>query len=446
MQQQIKSYTGKHIRNISSPIIIGLLAQNIINVTDTAFLGRVGEVELGASAMGGIFYICLFTVFFGFSTGAQIIIGRRNGEKNYAATGPVMVQGLFFLMLLATVLFGLSYFYAGNIMRVIISSDVIREATVTFLKWRIIGFFFDAFNVMFRAFYVGITKTKILTLNAVVMALTNVGLDYVLIFGKFGFPEMGLEGAAIASVMAEFASALFFVIYTFFTVNRKKYGFTGLMSIDLKLLRQVLEISIYTMFQYFISMGTYFLFFVAVERQGQHTLAIANIVRSIYIVMFIPLNALSATSNTLVSNIIGEGKVGEVMPLIRRISRISFLIMSVCVILLCVFPKAVLSVYTDNILLINESVPSIYVISVALIIGSIASVFFNSVSGTGNTRSALILEIGVLILYTVYVYLTGMYFKLPVHICMGAEIVYFTGLFIGSVVYLRFANWQKKRI
>jgi putative MATE family efflux protein len=229
--------------------MIGLLAQNIINVTDTAFLGRVGEVELGASAMGGLFYICLFTVIFGFSTGAQVMIGRRNGEKNYAATGPVMMQGIFFLTVLATVLFGLSYFYAGNIMQVIISSDVIREATMAFLKWRVIGFFFDVFNVMFRAFYVGITKTKILTLNATVMALTNVGLDYVLIFGKFGFPEMGLEGAAIASVMAEFASTLFFLIYTFFTVNRKKYGFTGLKFIDLKLLRQVLEISIYTMFQ-----------------------------------------------------------------------------------------------------------------------------------------------------------------------------------------------------
>jgi putative MATE family efflux protein len=384
--------------------------------------------------------------FFGFSTGAQIIIGRRNGEKNYSAIGPVMIQGVFFLMLLAVVLFGLSYFYAGNVMRIMISSDVIWEATMTFLKWRIIGFFLDVFNVMFRAFYVGITKTKILTANAIVMALTNVGLDYVLIFGKFGFPEMGLEGAAIASVIAEFASTLFYVIYTFLTVNRKKYGFMRFKSIDLKLLRQVLEISIYTMFQYFISMSTYFLFFISIERQGQHSLAIANIVRSIYIVMFIPLNALSATSNTLVSNIIGEGKAGEVIPLVRRISRFSFFIMFACVLLLCVFPKAVLSIYTNDTSLIYESVSSIYVISIALIISSIGSVFFNSVSGTGNTRSALILEIGVLVVYTVYIYLTGMYFKLPIHICFSAEIIYFAGLLIGSAIYLRYADWQKKKI
>jgi putative MATE family efflux protein len=446
MQKEIKKYTNKHIWNISFPIIIGLLAQNIINVTDTAFLGRVGEVELGASAMGGLYYMCFFTLFFGFSTGAQIIIGRRNGETNHTAIGPVMIQGFFFLLILAVILFGISYFYAGNMMRIMISSDVIWEATVTFLKWRTIGFFFDVFNVMFRAFYVGITKTRILTINAFVMAITNIGLDYVLIFGKLGVPEMGVEGAAIASVISEFTSTLFFVIYTLLTIHRKKYGLTRFRSMDLRLLKQILEISIYTMFQYFISMSTFLLFFVAIERQGQHTLAIANIVRSIYIVMFIPLNALSATSNTLVSNIIGEGRAGEVMPLIRRISRLSFIIMSVCVLLLCSFPHAVLSIYTNDISLINGSAPSIYMISVALIISSIGSVFFNSVSGTGNTKSALILESGVLILYTMYIYLAGIFFKLPVHVCFGAEILYFSGLLIGSAIYLRFADWQKKKI
>jgi putative MATE family efflux protein len=425
-----------------------LLAQNVINVTDTAFLGRVGEVELGASAMGGLYYICLFTLFFGFSTGAQIIIGRRNGEKNHTAIGPVMIQGIFFLLLLTVVLFGVSFFYAGNIMRFMISSDVIREATVTFLQWRIIGFFFDVFNVMFRAFYVGITKTRILTISAAVMAVTNVGLDYVLIFGRLGFPEMGLEGAAIASVISEFAATIFFVTHMFLTVDRKKYGFTRTRfgTIDFKLLKQVLAISVYTMFQYFISMSTFFLFFVTMERQGQHTLAVANIVRSIYIVMFIPLNALSATSNTLVSNIIGEGKATGVMPLVRRISRFSFTIMSICVLLLCLFPRAVLSVYTNDAALIDDSVLSVFVISIALVISSIACVFFNSVSGTGNTKSALILESGVLILYTVYIYLAGIHFKFPIHLCFGAEIIYFAGLLAGSTAYLRFANWQKKKI
>ena len=439
-------YSYKHIWRVSFPIIIGLLAQNIVNITDTAFLGHVGEVELGASAMGGIYYICLFTIFFGFGAGAQIIISRRNGEKNYDAIGPVMIQGTLFLLLLVVAVLVISSFFTGDIMRFMISSDILWEATMTFLKWRMFSLIFDVFNIMFRAFYVGIIKTKILTAGACVMAVVNIILDYLLIFGKFGFPKMGIEGAAIASVISTFASALFYIVYSFFMTDHKKYGFKLFNSIDFPLLKHVLRISVYMMFQYFISWSTYFLFFVVIERQGQHSLAIANVIRSIYAVMFIPLNALSATSNTLVSNIIGEGKIKEVMPLIYRITRLSMIIMASCVLLLCLFSKTVLSLYTNDMALINGSVPSIYVIAIALIISSVACVFFNSVSGTGNTKAALILETGVLALYAIHIYLTGSYFKLPIHCCMTAEIVYFTGLFIGSILYLHLADWKKKKI
>ncbi|MEG2514827.1 MAG: MATE family efflux transporter, partial [Bacteroidaceae bacterium] len=177
-------YSNKQIWSVSYPIFLSLLAQNVINVTDTAFLGRVGEVELGASAMGGLFYICIFTIAFGFSTGSQIMIARRNGEGRFADVGPVMIQGILFLFVMAGLLFGLSRSFAPSIMRVLISSDKILDATIEFIDWRIYGFFFSFINVMFRALYIGITRTKVLTINAVVMALTNVVLDYIFIFGK----------------------------------------------------------------------------------------------------------------------------------------------------------------------------------------------------------------------------------------------------------------------
>ena len=118
-------YTNKEIWNVSYPIFLGLLAQNIINVTDTAFLGRVGEVELGASAMGGLFYICVFTIAFGFSVGSQILIARRNGEGRYKDVGPVMIQGGIFLLGLAVLMFGLTHLLAPSIVRLLISSDSI---------------------------------------------------------------------------------------------------------------------------------------------------------------------------------------------------------------------------------------------------------------------------------------------------------------------------------
>ena len=439
-------YTNKQIWSVSYPILLSLLAQNVINVTDTAFLGHVSEVALGASAMGGLFYICIFTIAFGFSTGSQIVIARRNGEGRYSDVGPVMIQGIMFLLLIAILMFGFTKAFGGNIMRLLVSSESIYEGTMEFLDWRIYGFFFSFVNVMFRALYIGITRTKVLTLNAIVMAMVNVVLDYALIFGHFGLPALGLKGAAIASVIAEASSLVFFLLYTWARIDFRKYGLNHWPRIDFTLLGRILSISCFTMVQYFLAMATWFVFFVAVERLGQRQLAIANIVRSIYVVMLIPVQSLSTTTNSLVSNLIGAGGVSHVMQLMGRIARMSFIIMVVCVAVLVVFPQAMLSVYTNEEALLVESVPSLYVIGGAMLIASVANIYFSGISGTGNTQAALILETATLVIYTSYIFWIGYIVKAPVSVCFSTEVIYYALLLICSVIYLKKAKWQNKKI
>lgn len=439
-------YSNKQIWSISFPILLGLLAQNIINVTDTAFLGHVGEVALGAAAMGGLFYVCIYTIAFGFSIGSQIVIARRNGEKQYQDVGPVMIQGSIFLFALAILMFGITKMYGGHIMRVMVSSDTIYDATMEFINWRVFGFFFSFASVMFRAFYIGITRTKVLTANAIVMALVNVVLDYIMIFGKFGCPAMGIKGAAIASVIAEASSILFYLIYTYITVDLKKYRLNKLRSFDIKLLVRILKISSFTMMQYFLSMSTFFVFFMVVEWLGQRQLAVATVVRSIYILMFIPVNALSTTANSLVSNAIGAKGVDQVIPLIKRIARLDFIIMLALAGLIALFPGPIVSIYTQDISLINDCIPSVYIICIAMLVASVSNVVFNGISGTGNTRAALILESGTLVFYVAYLIIIGSVLKAPVEICFTTELVYYTLLLTASYIYLRKAKWQNKKI
>lgn len=439
-------YTNKQIWSVSYPILLGLLAQNVINVTDTAFLGRVSKVALGAASMGGLFYICIFTIAFGFSIGSQIVIARRNGEGRYADVGPVMMQGVMFLLAIALLLFGFTKAFGGDIMRMLVSSQDIFDATMEFLDWRIYGFFFSFISVMFRAFYIGITRTKVLTVNAIIMALTNVVLNYALVFGHFGMPAMGIKGAAIASVIAEASSILFFVIYTYITVDLKKYGMNNVRSFDPVLLMRILSISCFTMLQYFLSMAVWFVFFVAVERLGQRELAIATIVRSIYIVLLIPVNALSTSANSLVSNAIGAGNIALVMRLIKKIAGLSFYIMLLLVTLTALFPRAILSIYTNEPDLITDSIPSVYVICVAMLIASVANVLFNSVSGTGNTQAALILEVVTLVFYGAYIFFVGIWLKASIEICFTIEILYYMLLLATSYIYFKKAKWQNKKI
>ena len=193
------------------PILISLIMEQMIGLTDTAFLGRVGEIELGASAIAIVYYMVLFMIGFGFSIGAQIIIGRRNGEGDYKATGRIFWIGLYFVLALSGVIILLSELFTPWMMKFMVSSDAIYDAALSYVRWRLPGMVFAFMTAMFRAFYIGTTQTKTLTLNSVVMVLSNVVFNYILIFGKFGCPALGITGAAIGSSLAELVSLIFFV-------------------------------------------------------------------------------------------------------------------------------------------------------------------------------------------------------------------------------------------
>jgi putative MATE family efflux protein len=208
------TYSYRNILRVAYPILISLVMEQMIGLTDTAFLGRVGEVELGASAIAIIYYMVIFMVGFGFSLGAQIIIGRRNGEGQYKETGKIFWNGLYFVLVLAGILIAVSEVVSPYLMKMMVSSESIYAAALNYVHWRLPGLVFAFVTTMFRAFYIGTTQTKTLTLNSMVMVASNIIFNWILIFGKFGLPALGITGAAIGSSLAELVSMLFFVIYT----------------------------------------------------------------------------------------------------------------------------------------------------------------------------------------------------------------------------------------
>lgn len=444
MQAGIPTY--KRIWDVSLPIIISMLAQDLIQVIDTAFLGRVGEVELGASAIGGLLYFLLFIVAFGFGTGAQIVIGRRNGERDFRGVGKVMDQGLYVLFTLSLLILLASKLWAIDLVDVILKSPDVAKASKDYLDIRMWGIIFACQNIGFRALYVGITRTKLLTWNAFFMAGVNILLDYILIFGKWGFPEMGIEGAAIASVIAEAASTVFLFVATRYTIDSRKYGLFAFTRPNLPIIRNVLDLSVFIMLQYFISMASWFTFFLIIEKLGERALAASNIVRSAYMILMIPLWGLGATSSTLVSNAIGEGHADKVMQIIYKILKLSFLMGVVLVGIILLFPQQILAVYTSDPELRAASLPILYIIQGALFLFAGAMIFFNGVAGVAATRTGLLIEVLTISVYLTFTWYMGIQLKLPVHQVWLAEYVYVFIMGALSWWYLRSGRWKKLRV
>ena len=440
------NYSYSHIWKVAWPILVSLIMEQLLGMTDTAFLGRVGEVELAASAIAGVYCMAIFITGFGFGVGSQIIIARRNGEGNYAETGNIFWHGVYFLICLAVLVIFLSELFSPWLLGLLIESPEISAAAMDYVRWRIVGLIFAFVTVMFRAFYIGTTQTATLTLNSIVMVLSNVVFNWILVFGKLGFPALGIAGAAIGSTLAELVSLIFFIVYTATMTDCTKYGLNKRIKFSWKKLRYILTVSIWTMIQNFFSVSTWFIFFMFVEHIGERALAISNLIRSISGFLWVFVSAFASTCSSLVSNLIGEGHTDSVPRLIRRVIKLAYIPVTILAVLFAIFPEHVLRIYTDMPDLISDSVPSLFVLCFSYLFTCPALICFNAVSGTGNTRTAFVLEMSALVIYIVFCTVVIAWAKADVAVCWLAEIAYGLSMLVICGLYLWSNRWKGTRI
>lgn len=437
--------TNREIWSIALPIMLGNMAQTIINFTDTAFLGHLGVIALGASMLAGLFYFVFTTVAAGFAIGIQIIVARRFGEKNFGRIGVIFEHGSLFVLLLGLLLFSILYFFSDQLLLWLIDSQNIYEASIDYIKYRQFGIAFVCFNFLYRALYVGISNTKVITYSTAIMAVVNIALDYCLIFGKCGFPQMGIGGAALASLCAEVSAFAFFTLYSYITLRKRKFGMFKIHRLESELMGRILKISTPTMVQKLFSFSVWFIFFVLIEKMGETATGISSITRSIYMILITPCFAFSTTTNTLVSRIIGEGRLNQIFPTINKVLKNCMLCTIPIVIFVAIFPMQIAGIYTDDLDFARLVIPSILVICSGTIFQGIGNGYFEAVSGTGNTSAALYLESAVLVVYILFIFAMT-HLTTRVELVWTAEILYGALLGILCFLYMKFARWDKKRI
>ncbi|MBI9066832.1 MAG: MATE family efflux transporter [Salinivirgaceae bacterium] len=441
-----KTYSFKNIWKIAFPIILGSIAQDLITIVDTAFVGRLGETELGAVAIGSIFYLAIVMLGWGFGLGVQIIIARRFGENNIESINKTLLHSFVVLIILAIVVVGIVKAFNPYFLDFMISSEAIKSQSQDFLNIRIWGLFAAFINITFRAFYIGTSNTKIIGYTTILMALVNVTFDYLLIFGIGNFPELLIKGAAIASVIAEYCALIFFFVYTLLNKKVKKFNLFKREKFDKSLLKKIFVIASPTTLQNFISFSAWFLFFIFVEKMGEIPLAVSNIIRSIYIIMILPIMGFASATNTLVSYSMGRNETKYVPEIIKKTLLLSgigiFSLTTICLI----FPIQIIGFFTNIPDIINATLPVFYVVMVAAYTLGFGFIMYQAVSGTGNTITSLFLEITIITIYMLGVfYISKKPNALIQHVWI-MEIVY--GMLLGtfSLLYLKYGNWKNKKI
>ena len=436
----------RRLVKLAAPIFVETLLIMMLGAVDTIMLSRHSDSSVAAVGVVNQIIMLTFLVFEVINLGTSVLcsqyLGAKLQKKVVQVVGVSLLVNLvvggvisLFLCLMNTTILG----WMG------LGPELMADGAD---YMRIVGAFafFQAISLTLSASLRSANKAIYPMLVTVVVNILNIIGNYSLIFGKFGFPQLGIAGAAIGSSLAELVSVIFFIIYTWKRIDCKKYALNILPKFQSRTLKRILNVSVWTMIQNFVSLSTWFMFFLFVEHLGERSLAIANIIRNVSGIPFMIAMAFAATCGSLVSNLIGAGEKDCVRGTINQHIRIGYVFVLPILIFFCLFPDLILRIYTDMPDLRDASIPSLWVLCAAYVVLVPANVYFQSVSGTGNTRTALAMELCVLTIYVAYATYFILYLKMDIAFAWTTESVYgiFTLLF--CYWYMKKGNWQKKQI
>ncbi len=438
--------SNRQIFKIALPISLAILVPQINFITNNIFLGHYNQHVLATASITGVYYLIFAMIGFALNNGLQTIISRRAGENRPDEIGKVFGQGVFISLIIAVVGILLTWFVAPVILRKVLHSSETAGDAIGFLKIRIWGLPFLYIYQMRNALLVGTNNSRYLVAGTLAETIANIAFDYLLIFGNWGFPEMGFNGAAVASIIAEFIGMFVIFAVIHYKGIGKQFALFNHLKWDPAYAKLILTISLPLIFQLAISIISWEFFYILVEHHGQMALAVSNVMRNIFGMVGCLTWAFAATSSAMVSNIIGQGKKEQVQELIYKIVKISMSFAIITAILINIFPGFLLSVFGQGDEFVAAGIPVLRVVTSAMVLMSFSVIWLNAVTGTGNSRVTFIIELVTIILYCVYVYITLEKMKLPIVYGWMSEWLYWISLFVMSYWYIRSGKWKKKVI
>lgn len=438
--------SNKQILKIALPISLALLVPQINFVVNNVFVSGLGEAELGTAGITGVFYLIFALAGNGLNSGLQGLLARRAGENKPGEIGRLFIQGIWIAMFFASVAILLTYLLGPWVLSNSIHSEKVYSDAIGFLTIRVWGVPFLYLFQMCNALLVGTNNSRYMKFGFWVQAGVNVLLDYSLIYGHWGMPELGFNGAAVASIIAELTGLLVVLGIILFKRFHHRFSLFNHRQFNTDLAGLVFRQSSPLVGQYLLSITAWVLFYILIEHKGERQLAISNAMRNIFGIFGIFSWAFASTANAMVSNVIGQGKKEQVILLINKITRLSISFTFILCVLVNIFPQLFLSLYGREEGFTADALPVIRIVTAGILFMSVATVWLNSVTGTGNTKINLAIELFAILVYTLYVWLVLKVWNLSLVWAWASEILYWSMLFCLSFFYIRSGKWKKKVI
>ncbi|MDX1652520.1 MAG: MATE family efflux transporter [Brumimicrobium sp.] len=427
------------------PLMLGTFIQSIVLITDAAFLSRYSTLSFDASGNAGLIYVTLFMGLAGLSDGAQIIMARRIGSSQTRELNAIIQSSFLSNLALAGLFFiTLTFVVPDMIIGYSKNQEVAREQ-IDFLSVRSFGFFMAAIMLGLNAFFTALGKTWVIMLSTILFAASNIILDKLLIFGYGIIPSMGIQGAALASVLSEGVAVLVLITVFLLSKERKQFGLFTRIEIRKESLKKLFRIGFPLVIQGFFALATWTVFFTWIEQKSTYDLTVSQNIRAVYFLAFVPIFGFGATTKTYVAQYMDDKNPRLIGRTVRKIQLLAILFLLLFFHGAILYPETLISIINPNEHYLTDSAQILQIVFGAVIIFGFCTPFFQTINGSGNTKATLIIEIASIIIYLTFAYLFIKEWMFDIRLIWTVEYIYFGTIGLFSILYLNLFDWRKKQ-
>ena len=437
----------KKILQVALPAIAGLSTQMVVSLVDTAMVGRIDDATYALAAMGiGVLATwALISFFSSLATGIHVVVARKFGEGDYISCGVTLNNSLLLAILVGAIVAMIGVFFSYPIAHLFATDETVGNYASEYLYYRFMGIPFFLVSVSFRGFFFGISKTKIFMYSGVITNILNIIFNYILIYGNFGFPKMGLAGAGLGSTLATMFDGVFYGVIIMLPSYRKKFQNFKHLIINKNIISAILKISLPVSFQnVFILIG--FLIFVAITGIiGTLEQAATQAVISVLFISFLPCFGFGIAVQTLVGNNLGAKKYLLAKIYGFETAKVATIYTIILGFIFIILPQYVLLIITNDYTIIDTATPSLRVAGFAQIFYGVGVVLANGLQAAGRSFYVMKSEVVTnLIIFVPLAYFLGVYLDLGLTSAWMALPVYI--IMYSLIIYIKFnsVDWHTK--
>ncbi len=445
--------TYLEVVRVSLPLVAAMASATVMQFTDRIFLANYSLDAIAAAMPAGIAAHLFITFFDGTAGYLNVFIAQYTGAAALNRVGAALWQGIYFTAASAVVMIGLASL-ATPIFRLAGHAAQVQQLEIVYFKVMCFGAGFHILSTALACFYSGRGITRpVMVINACGM-LVNIPLDYALINGWGIFPELGVLGAALATVFSWVLTSVVFGLLVFTRENDRAFGVLKQRALDSRLLRRLLRFGIPGALQFTADIFTFMFFAFIVGRIGTIELAVTNIAMSIDTLSFFPLMGISLGTSTLVGQALGRNKPQQAAAVTRATMHLTCIYTLVLVLIFVLAPTALLNLFWPAGLTPEqyESINSMGVVLLRFVAGflffdAIYMIYTGALKGAGDTRFILISVAGVSVLAMVLpTYIGVEYFGLGLYYVWTCAVVFIFILAIVTAMRYRQGSWMKMRV